>query len=192
MKKIYVFPTFLSLLFLVGCASKIRTNQYTKDDLTEFKTFAYLPRTSMDINTFENNAFTAINESLITSLENEMMQKGYSVNLENPDLLVLVKTSREINSEETTNSQYEKSSGGSSGGSPNFASTGTSGGKKYLGGNESSTNNQPYKEGGLSVKIYNGKTKELVWMGTAADYKSHISDQTLMQRMLHEVFRKFP
>ncbi|MEL6973950.1 MAG: DUF4136 domain-containing protein [Bacteroidota bacterium] len=192
MKKALKPAVFLGLIFLLGCASNIKTKKYTKDDLGDFKTFAYLPNTAFDINEFNDESVNAIDGSLVSTLENEMTEKGYSVSLENPDLLVLIKTSRAINSEESTKSKYEKSSGGSSGASPNFASTGSSGGKKYLGSNESSTNNQPYKEGGLTVKIYDRKTKELVWVGQADDYKSHIADQSLMERMLKDIFSKFP
>ncbi|MEO1486723.1 MAG: DUF4136 domain-containing protein [Bacteroidota bacterium] len=192
MKKAVIPSVFLGLIFLLGCASNIKTKKYTKDNLGDFTTFAYLPSTSFDIKEFSDESFNAIDESLVSTLENEMTEKGYSVSLDNPDLLVLIKTSRAINSEESTKSKYEKSSGGSSGASPNFASTGSSGGKKYLGSNESSTNNQPYKEGDLAVKIYNKETKELVWIGQADDYKSHISDQSLMERMLKDIFNKFP
>ncbi|MEM8763182.1 MAG: DUF4136 domain-containing protein [Bacteroidota bacterium] len=192
MKKALIPTVFLGLIFLLGCASNIKTKKYTKDNLGDFKTFAYLPNTRFDINEFSDESFNAIDQPLVAALENEMAEKGYSVSIENPDLLVLVNTSRAINSEESTKSKYEKSSGGSSGASPNFASTGASGGKKYLGGNESSTNNQPYKEGGLAIKIYDRKTKELLWVGQADDYKSHISDQSLMERMLKDIFSKFP
>ena len=192
MKKALIPTVFLGLIFLLGCASNIKTKKYTKDNLGDFTTFAYLPNTAFTISEFSDESFNAVDESLVTILENQMTEKGYTLNPENPDLLVLIKTSRAINSEESTKSKYEKSSGGSSGASPNFASTGSSGGKKYLGSNESSTNNQPYKEGDLSVRIYDRKTKELVWIGQAYNYKSHISDQSLMERMLKDIFKKFP
>lgn len=192
MKKALIPAVFLGLIFLLGCASNIKTKKYTKDNLADYTTFAYLPSTSFDINEFSDESFNAVDESLVSTLENQMTGKGYTLNLESPDLLVLIKTSRAINSEESTKSKYEKSSGGGSGASPNFASTGGSGGKKYLGSNESSTNNQPYKEGDLAVRIYDRKTKELLWTGQADDYKSHISDQSLMERMLKDIFSKFP
>ncbi|WP_435623980.1 DUF4136 domain-containing protein [Flagellimonas sp.] len=193
MKTTTKLQLILVLLFLGSCASNIKTKKTTEDNFKEFKTFAYLPNTTFDIKEFNSDIDDSVESSLISSLTNEMKGKGYLENNENPDLLLLLRTRRELNSNENTKSKYEKaSSGGSSGSSPNFASTGSSGGKKYISSDESAANNEPYKKGNLVVEVYNRKTKELLWFGVADDFKSHISDPVFMERMLREILKKFP
>lgn len=194
MKNIKKPLIFLGLIFLGSCASNITTKKSEGVSFNEFRSFAYLPNTTFEINEFNRNADNSVEPSLVAFMNNEMTKRGYAIDNENPDLLLLLRTNRELNSNENTKTKYEQaSSGGSSGGgSPNFASTGASGGKKYLSNSESEANNKPYKMGSLAVEIYDRKTKELVWVGKAENVKSHISDQTLMQQMLLEIFKKFP
>ncbi len=47
-------------------------------------------------------------------------------------------------------------------------------------------------QGSLVVEVFDKNSKELVWIGIAENYKAHISDQTLMSRMISEVFKEFP
>lgn len=183
----------LGSVLLGSCATNIKTKKAIEGNFNEFQTFAYLPNTTFDINAFNSDADNSVEPSLVSSLNNEMIEKGYSINNENPDLLLLLRTNREINSNENTKSKYEQaSSGGSAGSSPNYSATGTSGGQRYLSSDESTTNNKPYKKGSLVVEMYDSTTKELVWVGIAENIKAHISDQTLMERMLKEIFKKFP
>ncbi|MEM8847599.1 MAG: DUF4136 domain-containing protein [Bacteroidota bacterium] len=187
------FQIILLSIFLGSCASNIKTEKTTDDSFSEFKTFAYLPNTAFDVKAFNSDIDDSVAPSLISTLNSEMKVKGYSIDHENPDLVLLLKTRRELNSNENTKSKYERaSSGGSVGGSPNFASTGSSGGKRYTSNDESATNNKPSKEGSLVVEVYNRKTKELLWVGLIENFKSHISDQTFMERRLKEIFKKFP
>ena len=193
MKNIIKIQLILGLVLLGSCASNIKTKKTIEGNFNEFQTFAYLPNTTFEINEFNSDADSSVESALVSSMNNEMIRKGYSINNEDPDLLLLLKTNRELNSNENTKSKYEQaSSGGSAGSSPNYSSTGTSGGKRFLSNDESTTDNKPYKKGSLVVEMYNTKTKELVWVGIAENIKTHISDQTLMDRMLKEIFKKFP
>nr|WP_299341316.1 DUF4136 domain-containing protein [Allomuricauda sp.] len=193
MKTARKFQLILLSVFLGSCASNIKTEKTTDDSFSAFKTFAYLPNTTLEIKEYNSDIDDSVESSLISSLNEGMIEKGYSVNNENPDLVLLLRTRRELNSNENTKSKYERaSSGGSVGSSPNFASTSSSGGKKYLSSDENIANNEPYKKGNLVVEVYNRKTRELLWFGVAEDFKSHISDPTFMERMLKEILKKFP
>ncbi|MEM8937856.1 MAG: DUF4136 domain-containing protein [Bacteroidota bacterium] len=192
MKTTRKIQIILLSIFLGSCASNIKTEKTTDDSFSEFKTFAYLPNTTFDVQAFNSDIDDSVEPSLISTLNSEMKGKGYSIDYENPDLVLLLKTRRELNSNENTKSKYERAStGGSVGGSPNFASTGSSGGKRYTSTDESTTN-KPSKEGSLVVEVYSRKTKELLWVGFIENFKSHISDQTFMERRLREIFKKFP
>lgn len=196
MKKKLRFAPLLGLLVLMSCAvTNVKTKKFTDDDFSNFKTFAYLPNTSFSVEEFKSDFDQSIKESLIASMNKKMIEKGFSVNTNNPDLLVLLTTSNDIksnlNNKEKNSSEQSGIGGGVSSG-PNYATVSTLNYKRYLSNGEDEINNRPYKAGSLVVEVFSTKTKELIWLGIAEDFKSHISDQTLMSRMVNEVFNKFP
>jgi hypothetical protein len=181
----------------MGCASNVKSKKYTDDDFNSFKTFAYLPNTSFKIDEFNADMDKSIEESLITTMNEKMVEKGFSVDIKNPDLLVLLSTSNAIRSNlrGRSNNYYEQApidGGSTSGNSPNYASVTDTDYKRYFRNSENALNNQPYKEGTLIVQVFNKTTKQLVWSGMAENFKAHISDPTLMTRMINEIFKKFP
>jgi hypothetical protein len=179
-------------MLLVGCASAIKTKKHVKYDLGDYKTFAYLPNTSFSANDFGSISQTSVEESLITALNNNMSIKGYTIDTDSPDLLVLISTSKIINGDKAANPNEESQSslgGGTSG--PNYAAVSSTNYKRYL-DNSSTTSSRPYKTGSLLIEIFSRETKELVWSGAAEDFTTHISDQTLTTRLLYEMLKEFP
>ncbi|MGC6431083.1 MAG: DUF4136 domain-containing protein [Jejuia sp.] len=51
---------------------------------------------------------------------------------------------------------------------------------------------EPYQKGSLVAEVFNQKSKQLLWVGIAKDFKSHISDQTLNKVMVDKIFEAFP
>jgi hypothetical protein len=197
MKTISKILVFFGLLTLVNCASNVTSKKYTDDDFNTFKTFAYLPNASVELNEFNAKVDQSIEESLIATMNTKMIEKGFTVDTDNPDLLVLLSTSNEIRSNlrGRINNYYEQAptdGGSTSGNSPNYASVTATDYKRYFRSSEDALNNQPYKEGTLIVQVFNKTTKELVWVGMAENFRAHISDPTLMTRMINEIFKKFP
>ncbi|WP_299364191.1 DUF4136 domain-containing protein [Winogradskyella sp.] len=187
-----LFP-LLGLLILMSCASNIKSKKYTDDDFNSFKTFAYLPSTAFNVAEFSKESDQSIEESLIATMNDKMIEKGFSVDTNNPDLLVLLSTSNEIKSNLNNNNYEQAPSGGSSSGnSPNYASVSSTDYKRYFSNSEDALYNKPYKKGTLIVQVFSKASKELVWVGIAEDFKAHISDQTLMTRMINEIFNEFP
>ena len=185
-----------SLVFILGCASNVRSKKFTDDDFSKFKTFAYLPNTSLEVEGYNSVSDKSVEESLIITLNGLMIEKGYSIDTNNPDLLVLLSTSNEIKSNlKNQSNNYIR---------PQTEDTNYAGMyfyyesvtntyyQRYLGNNDASISNRPYKKGTLLVQVFNKASKELIWVGIAEDFKAHISDQTLMTRMISEIFTKFP
>lgn len=195
MKKKLRFLPVLGLLILMSCATNVKTKKFTDGNFDNFKTFAYLPNTSFSPEEFKTTLDQSVKESLITSMNKKMIEKGFTVNTNNPDLLVLLTTSNDIksnlNNKEKNNSEQAAIGSGTSSG-PNYATVSASNYKRYLSNGEDEINNRPYKAGSLIVEVFNTKSKELIWLGIAEDFKAHISDQTLMTRMVNEVFNEFP
>lgn len=180
-----IFGLFCMVL-LVSCASAIKTKKHVKYDLNDYKTFAYLHNTSFDASDFNSDSDVSVEASLIDALNKNMSVKGLSVDTDNPDLLVLFSTTKSINGEKAANPNQESSSvqGGSDGGmsGPNYATVSSTNYKRYV--DNSSTTDRLLKTGSLLVEVFSSETKELVWSGSAENFTTHISDQTLTTRLL--------
>ena len=183
----------LNLLICVSCASNVKTKKYTDEDLTNYKTFAYLPNTTFSAAEYDNNADTSVEASLIEMMNEKMTEKGFTVNSDNPDLLVLLTTSNDIQSNLRNRDNYKQPPNtSSSGGNPNYASVTTTDRNRYFDKSDAALSNRPFKTGTLVVEVFNTSSKELLWLGVAENFKAHISDQTLMSRMISEIFNEFP
>jgi hypothetical protein len=190
-KKSNIF-LFLLIPLMMSCASNVKTKKYSDTNLKNFKTFAYFAETNaFDLSEFNSNADNPVEESLITLINAKMIENGYTADTKNPDLLILLETSNQIRSNlnnDRTDRQGQISQG------PNYASTTSSVGFKRYNDvdNDIESSNRPFKKGDLAIQVFNAKSKELLWVGIAEDFKAHISDQTLMARMIAQVFNKFP
>ena len=183
----------LLLLFvsvLMSCAStNVKTIKYGDSDLSSFKTFAcYASSTSFNADQFKSTSNKPVEESLISLINANMTVKGFSLNESEPDMVIFLANSNEINSGST---EETLEGGGSQG--PNFSSSsGPSSGYKRYTSNNADLKNIPLNNGALVIEVFSRESKKLLWVGIAKDFKAHISDQTLMTRMINEVFKKFP
>jgi len=184
-------------MLLVSCASAIKTKKHVNYDLNDYNTFAYLQNTSFDVDDYDAEGDKRVEQSLIDALNKNMAVKGFTVDTEKPDLVVLLSTTSSIDGESAANPNEESksikgSAGGSSGGmsGPNYASVSSTNYKRYV--DNSTTSSRLSKTGSLLVEVFNRETKELVWSGAAEDFTTHISDQTLTTRLLYEMLKDFP
>ena len=163
MKKKLRFLPVLGLLILMSCATNVKPKKFTGDDFNNFKTFAYLPNTSFSPEEFKTTSDQSTKESLIDKMNKKMIEKGFSINTDNPDLLVLLTTSNDIksnlNNKEKNDSEQSGIGGGVSSG-PNYATVSALNYKRYLSNGEDEINNRPYKAGSLVVEVINTKSKE--------------------------------
>lgn len=191
MKNRLKFLTVLGLFLILSCASNIRTEKFTEASFNNFKTFAYLPSTTLNSNEFNKDNNNSVEKSLIAFMNANMIEKGFSVNNDNPDLVILLTASNQFTSVENNYNETstEKNVGSNS---PNFASVSSTGYKRYFSNSSASDDSEPYQQGTLVVEVFNTKNKELLWVGIAKDFKSHISDQTLNKRMVDKIFEAFP
>jgi hypothetical protein len=194
MKKPLKLLSIIALLLFTSCATNVKTKKYKNIDFKNFETFAYLPNTAFKAEAFNNNSDTSVEESLIEALNTKMAEKGFSVNKDQPDLLVLLTTSNQIKSNTRNNNKYQQApvGGGSSSSSPNYATVNSSDYRKYFKSSNDEVGDIAYKSGTLVVEIFSSQSKELLWVGIAEDFKAHISDQTLKRRMINEIFKEFP
>lgn len=198
MKKSKLFLFLLSSLIMMSCASNIKTKKYASIDTSNFKTFAcYASSASFNTSEFKTKSNKPIDESLISLINANMTVKGFSVDNKEPDMVIFLTNSNEINSGKDARSEDENDRTNgliSQGPNPSNANlfSGPVAGYPRYNSTQDEINRVPLNNGALVIEIFDRKSKELLWLGIAKDFKSHISDQTLMSRMVNQVFKKFP
>jgi hypothetical protein len=188
---------FFSVIILsqAACGPKVNTTKTTSNDLRIYKTFAYLPNSNFeDLDKGYGN--DNIGTTVIESVNTNMQQLGYTLDRTNPDLLVLLSTSTDLNAnvtKEPVYATYPNHYARVYGVSPyyqNYYYNGYSGYNRLIGYD---TNINTYKEGTLRLSLVDSKTKNIVWKGTASNsiYKSQ-NESKAIAKFVDNMFAKFP
>ncbi len=79
-------------VFLASCGSKVETVRPVNKDLSQYQTFAFLPNANVDV---EGRRYgdEVINQAIVETINSNMRQAGYTLDRDNPDLLVLISLS---------------------------------------------------------------------------------------------------
>jgi len=193
MKKITNNIILIVLLTMLSCASRVKTIKYTDKALKSYKTFAYLPNTLNELDGYGNTKDSSVEESLIAMLNTKMVEKGFSLNRNEPELLIILKTSKDLNSKTAEQNGLEKTPASINyTNNPNYATVNFEDYRRYYNLDADDIEDYPTKEGTLIIKVFDSQTEKILWTGIAENFKSHIADQTLMQRMLDGIFDEFP
>ena len=99
MKFLKPFLLTLMLTALYSCGPTVTTMKPTSDNLNKYATFSYLPNAAIEMPT-ENFSTETVNTMVIQQINDQMMDAGYRIERSKPDLLVLVST--KINQETET------------------------------------------------------------------------------------------
>lgn len=88
--KLYTFIQILIIAtFIVSCGTAKYNSQVAEDvNFNEFETFAILPEN--DTNDFSVYDSEIVRDKTMKNVKAEMMQRGYDLDTENPDLLVMI------------------------------------------------------------------------------------------------------
>lgn len=182
-------------LSLIACGPKVNTTKTTGKDLGTYKTFAYLPNSNfedLDKGYGNNN----IGKTVIETVNTNMQQLGYTLDRTKPDLLVLLSTSTDLDTnvtKEPVYATYPNYYGRSYGVSPyyqNYYYNGYSDYNRLIGYD---TDVNTYKEGTLRLSLVDSETKNIVWKGTASNsiYKSE-NESKAIAKFVDDMFAKFP
>jgi hypothetical protein len=182
-------------LSLIACGPRVNTTKTTSTDLGTYKTFAYLPNSNfedLDKGYGNNNIGTTVIENVNTN----MQLLGYTLDRTNPDLLVLLSTSTNLDTnvtKEPVYATYPNYYGRSYLMSPyyqNYYYNGYSGYNRLIGYD---TDVDTYKEGTLRLSLVDSETKNIVWKGTASNsiYKSE-NESKAIAKFVDDMFAKFP
>lgn len=192
-RKLFLLPILISLAMVTGCSNiyNVVSSDYDRSvDFSKYKTFAWLPDKADTANTPYNNEIIRNNIRNYYGLC--MSDRGFSIDLENPDLLLELvvtnaKKERLISSYQSSypsSYYYRPYYYGSSYYSPYQHNYYYRGYPSYIYTYPSSitTKNQEYVEGAITLNFIDSKTKQLVWTGTA---KGDIYDPAYISSNLH-------
>ena len=189
MKKILMILNSVIIVMLMGCSStyNLVSSDYDKSvDFTKYKTFAWLPDRADTVNTPYDNQI--IRNNIRNYLGQCMSDRGYSVDLENPGLLLQLVITNAKKESVTTSYQssnyYRPYYYGSSYYSPyqhNYYYRGYQS-YNYSYPSTITSQKQEYVEGAITLNFVDSKTKQLVWTGTA---KGDIYDASYISSNLH-------
>lgn len=186
----------LAILFLtltvVACGPRVTTSKTTSKDLGNYDTFAYLPNSSVQMPDKSYNE--DINSAIIEAVNNNMRQAGYTMDRDNPDLLVLVSTKTNLETETTTEPVYATYPyiNGVATVSPFYNPYYYSGYANYTQVVGYDTDTYAYKEGTLIINLVDRKTKQTVWKGVSS---KSVYDQTTtgaIEDLVNQIFQEYP
>ena len=162
----FLAPLLAFLLLASACGPQVRTARPTKVDLAKYDTYAYLPNAMVDLEGVEPED---VNQAVVEAVRAEMERKGYTVDQDDPDLLVLLSVKRDTETETVTEPVY---AGPASLGyaRPGAIAGGYYGNYYYRGYNTYGTDivgydtdTYQYKTGTLVLHLVDRETKRTVW-----------------------------
>ncbi len=163
-------------------------------NLANYDTFAYLPNSNFDdFEKFEND--NSVGLSVIENVNRNMKKQGYSIDRENPDLLVLLNTvvdTEKTVTEEPVYATYPRYYRSGYGVSPYY--------QNYYFNNYAGYNNivgydtdvDRYKEGTLILRLVDSQSKTVIWMGNASDLIFKQNESASISKFVDDMFDEFP
>ncbi|MFA0961157.1 DUF4136 domain-containing protein [Roseivirga sp. BDSF3-8] len=191
----YTLSIIISFAFLytaAACAPQVRTFKPNNKDLSQYQTFAYLPNSS---NIAENRSYDneEVNQTVIQTINTNMMEQGYTLDRDNPDLLVLisVKTDTETGVTREPYAAYPYTAGATTV-NPYYRTYYYRGYGAYNNVIGYNTDTYQYQEGTLVIDIVERESKKTVWKGITSDdiYRNNTSEG--IARLVEEVFSEYP
>lgn len=190
--KTYTYFAALFLFVAFGCGSSVTTQRPNDADLSSYKTFAYLPnRSSGDsagADKVENSTVT-----VIKTVNGNMENAGYTLDREDPDLLVLISSKVNVDTEQGANTYaaYPYNPAVTTV-SPYYNDFYYSGFASYGPVAGYNTNTYSYEEGIVVVDIIDRVTKKSIWKGSTSEPISDENRPDAIAGLINDIFKKYP
>lgn len=193
MKILNYVAALLVFVSFTACGPAVSTTKQEGVDLSKFNTFAYLPNTGIDVPK-KNETDEDVNELVIKTINANLQDAGYTINRNNPDLLVLVSTKVDFNSETIPNTTYATYpyTTGATAVNTYYGDYYYAGFADFGGINGYNTDNYSYKEGTVVVDIVDRKTKKSVWKGSSSESLYNDNRADAIANLVNEIFKKYP
>jgi len=192
--KLFKIPFLcLFVLSMISCGPRVQTINPMDTDLKDYQSFSYLPNSNPKVEG-KNYNDEQLNSMIIETVNQNMKKVGFTLDRENPDLLVLVSTKTEIEKEITTNPVYSAYPYSTRVGtvSPYYGSYYYRGYQNYGGVVGYDTDTYTYEEGTVVIDLIDRKTKETVWKGITSEGLYNKGDIAAMRNLVNEIFQEYP
>ncbi|MBO6879842.1 DUF4136 domain-containing protein [Winogradskyella sp.] len=179
---------------LFTCGPRVTTEKMSNIDLNDYNTFAYLPNSNFDdFEKFEND--NSVGMAVIESVNQNMKDQGYTIDRDNPDLLVLLSTMTDIDKTVTKDpvyATYPRYYHRRYAVSPYYTNYYYNSYYDYsrLVGYETDVNK--YKEGMLILRLVDTDSKRVVWEGKASDLIFQQDESAAISEFVDDMFDEFP
>ncbi|WP_276165407.1 DUF4136 domain-containing protein [Zobellia alginiliquefaciens] len=192
-KTTYNIILICTLVFFWSCGPKIAATTKTQKNLKNYETYAYLPNTGIEAPQGITQS-ADVGSEIVEAVNKNMTRAGYTVDRENPDLLVLLKTNYDKETETYMDPDYAFYPYASSYPiSPYY--------NNYYYYRYNTYNNivdydkvvDRYIDAGLVINLVDRESKNIVWTGTADDFEIYQQDVTAkVAAYVDDVFDKYP
>ena len=181
----------LSLLF-ISCGSQVKTTNPENKDLNNYQTYAYLPNTGFNSATMESDQ--DINQVVLETVNMNLENAGYTLDTENPDLLVLINSTTNIEENQKTEAEYASYpyDPGVTAVSPLYSNYFYSGFTNFGPITGYDVNTYQYQEGAVDINLVDSKTKELVWSGQTSGAIVNAANLEAQEELINQIFSEFP
>lgn len=189
----YIFGiTFLMGLFLVACGPKVDTQKQAQVDLSNYRSFAFLPNQDTIRNSDYDNAY--VNEVVIDEVRQNMRERDFRLERNQPDLLVyyhlMFDEEMAVNASPVyTNYSYYRPGYYVGPYYRNVAYDNYFTVPRLAGSNIQQV---PYREGTIVVDLIDRRTNEIIWRGRAEDVVDPANLEQELRSNVDAIFSEFP
>ena len=187
---------FLSLvifsLLFISCGSQVKTTNPKNKSLDNYQTYAYLPNTGFNSATMESDQ--DINQVVLETVNMNLENAGYTLDTENPDLLVLINSTTNIEENQKTEAEYASYpyDPGVTAVSPLYSNYFYSGFANFGPITGYDVNTYQYQEGAVDINLVDSQTKELVWSGQTSGAIVNAANLEAQEELINQIFSEFP
>ena len=183
---------FLVVSLLSCTGARVSTNKTASVDLSKYETFAYLPmlKDSADQSTYNYEAETRF----MDQIGEEMRKLGYTIDVDNPDLLVHAQAQFQQEEDLQSEPVYSNYNYYNYGYAPSFNYpyyySGYTGVNNVVGYDLEEVE---YGQGTMVVDLIDAKTNNIVWRGTAKDEAFSVDAvQNNLSTYADQIFDDYP
>lgn len=191
-KKKYLVLTLA--LLIMACGPRVTSTKMSSKALDSYETFAYLPNSNFDdIEKFESD--NSVGTAVINHVNKNMKLQGYTMDRNNPDLLVLLTTKTDLEKYITTDpvyATYPTYYNSTYSVSPYYSDYYYYGYNTYNDIVGYDTDITTYKDGTLILNLIDSKTKNVIWKANASSLIGNQKDSKAISDFVDDIFEKFP
>ena len=186
--------SLFALVFIsVQCGPKVTANKLNDVDLSKYKTYAFLP--NPDTIRYRNIDGSLVEEKVMDEINQDMQARGYTIDKDNPDLLI--KTNAMFEQEEELVSDpvaYTNYGYYTPGFTPGYTSPYYYSGYNTVGNVTGGygVEEVQYTEGTIVIDLIDAETDEIVWRGWAEEAIEPENFVTEVREYVDEVFDEYP